>query len=314
MTGGTTVATYKVNALGQRVEKVASGVTTRYVYDEQGHLLGEYDGSGSLIQETVWLEDLPVATLRPTGSPGTPTPIYTYYVLPDHLGSPRAVVRPSDNAFLWRWDNTDPFGNNAANQNPAGQGTFIYALRLPGQYYDAETGTNFNYYRDYDPITGRYDQSDPIGLIGGTNTYGYVSANPAMWADEFGLAKYSPPIVMPLPPGFPPIAWYPPFSGKPSNPGIPDLPIWAQPPTGGSLGDGSGWPFDYPKPQAPSQTECRIEVPPPVTPPPRQPDCQSAYDLCMNVCRAASPGTIGGIKCWAICSIAYYACKKGGKQ
>ena len=75
------MATYKVNALGQRLEKVASGVTTRYVYDERGHLLGEYDSAGKLIQETVWLEDLPVATLRPTGAIGAPTPIYTYYVL-----------------------------------------------------------------------------------------------------------------------------------------------------------------------------------------------------------------------------------------
>jgi hypothetical protein len=35
------------------------------VYDEGGHLLGEYDGSGALIQETIWLGDTPVATLRP---------------------------------------------------------------------------------------------------------------------------------------------------------------------------------------------------------------------------------------------------------
>jgi RHS repeat-associated protein len=37
---------------------------------------------------------------------------------------------------------------------------------LPGQYYDAETGTRYNYYRDYDPAVGRYEQSDPIGLSG----------------------------------------------------------------------------------------------------------------------------------------------------
>ena len=164
MNGATTLATYKVNALGQRVEKVAGGVTTRYVYDEQGHLLGEYDSAGKLIQETVWLEDIPVATLRPTGATGSPTPINTYYVLADHLGSPRAVVRPSDSAIMWRWDNTDPFGNNAANENPSGQGTFKYALRFPGQYYDAETSTHYNYFRDYDPSVGRYEQSDPIGL------------------------------------------------------------------------------------------------------------------------------------------------------
>jgi len=187
MNGAMTLATYKVNALGQRVEKVAGGVTTRYVYDEHGHLLGEYDGAGKLIQETVWLEDMPVATLRPTGAAGTPAPIAVYYVLADHLGSPRAVVRPSDSAIMWRWDNTDPFGNNAANENPSGQGAFRYALRFPGQYFDAETSTHYNYFRDYDPKIGRYIESDPIGMIGGTNTFAYTLNAPTSWKDRKGL-------------------------------------------------------------------------------------------------------------------------------
>ena len=187
MNGATTLAAYKVNALGQRVEKVAGGVITRYVYDENGRLLGEYDGAGKLIQETVWLEDMPVATLRPTGATGAPPPINTYYVLADHLGSPRAVVRPSDNAIMWRWDNTDPFGNNPANENPSGWGTFKYAVRFPGQYFDAETSTHYNYFRDYDPRVGRYEQSDPIGLKGGLNTFDYAHQASTRYTDELGL-------------------------------------------------------------------------------------------------------------------------------
>ena len=50
-------ASYAINGLGQRVAKTVDGVTTRYVYDEQGRLIGEYDQAGNLIQETVWLDD-----------------------------------------------------------------------------------------------------------------------------------------------------------------------------------------------------------------------------------------------------------------
>ena len=191
--GSTFVATYQVNALGQSVSKTGTNGTTLFVYDEQGHLLGEYNKPSvrgrtlPLIQETVWLEDLPVATLRPTGGKGIVLPISTYYVHADHLGSPRAVTRPSDNVMVWQWDNVDPFGNNAANENPAGQGTFKYATRFPGQYYDSETGTHYNYFRDYDPGIGRYEQSDPIGLKGGINTYAYARSNPARFRDPLGL-------------------------------------------------------------------------------------------------------------------------------
>lgn len=60
-------------------------------------------------------------------------------------------------------------------------------LRFPGQHYDAETGLHYNYYRYYDPETGRYITSDPIGLLGGLNTYAYSYSNPIMYFDMLGL-------------------------------------------------------------------------------------------------------------------------------
>ncbi len=160
------------------MSKNVGGAITYFFYDERGHILGEYDGTGRLIEETIWLDDLPVATLRPTGAGGMPTPISIYYVHADHLGSVRAVTRPSDNKLMWQWDNLDPFGANPANENPAGLGVFKYNLRFPGQYYDAEVGTHYNYFRDYDPMIGRYTESDPIGLDGGINTFAYVLNSP----------------------------------------------------------------------------------------------------------------------------------------
>ena len=172
---------YLYNALGQMIEKSGTLGTTLFMQDEAGHLIGEYDGSGNLIQETIWLGDIPVATLQPNGSGG----VNLFYVHTDHLNTPRKVSRPSDNQLEWRWD-SDPFGTTATNQNPAGLGNFTYDLRFPGQSYQAETALSQNYFRDYDPLVGRYIESDPIGLQGGVNTYSYVAASPIMRTDPRG--------------------------------------------------------------------------------------------------------------------------------
>jgi RHS repeat-associated protein len=172
-----------LNVLGQRVKKSGTSITL-FVYDESGHLLGEYDGSGNLIEETVWMGDVPVATLRPNG-----TGISVYYIHTDHLNTPRRISRPTDNVIVWRWD-SEPFGTAAANQDPDGDGTqFVYNPRFPGQYFDAETGLNYNYFRDYDPAIGRYAESDPIGLHGGVNTYAYGKGSAVSNIDPYGLVS-----------------------------------------------------------------------------------------------------------------------------
>jgi RHS repeat-associated protein len=185
-TGGTTT-NYTYNALGQRIKK--SGTTRLFYYDEAGHLIGEYDASGALVQETIWLGDTPIATVRPNGSG-----VDVYYIHTDHLNTPRRISRPSDNAVVWRWD-SDPFGTASANEDPDGDSSaFSYNLRFPGQYYDAESGLNYNYFRDYDSATGRYVESDPIGLAGGINTYAYAKGNSLRWIDLDGL-MWIPPSV-----------------------------------------------------------------------------------------------------------------------
>jgi len=90
---------------------------------------------------------------------------------------------------VWRWEQQEPFGVNVADENPSGLGVYEMPLRFPGQYFDKETNLHYNYYRDYDPAIGRFPQSDPIGLLGGLNTYLYVSADPLRWVDPKGLAQ-----------------------------------------------------------------------------------------------------------------------------
>ncbi|HEY8098387.1 MAG TPA: RHS repeat-associated core domain-containing protein, partial [Methylobacter sp.] len=178
---------YGYDPLGQRISKTNAGNTSQYFYDEQGHLTGEYDATGQLIQEIIWLGDLPVAVLKPTTTPANPTATADiYYIHADHLSTPRKITLPIDNRVVWSWE-SEAFGNSLPEQTPSGLGDFVFNLRFPGQYYDQETGLFYNYFRDYDPAKGRYIESDPIGLAAGINTYTYVSGNPVNYTDPLGL-------------------------------------------------------------------------------------------------------------------------------
>ena len=110
-----------------------------------------------------------------------------YFIHSDHLGTPRAIT-DQWNTLVWRW-RSKPFGDSPPEQDPDGDGQSIaFNLRFPGQYFDEETGFYYNYFRYYDPSTGRYITSDPIGLEGGLNTYGYAFDNPVSFFDSTGEA------------------------------------------------------------------------------------------------------------------------------
>jgi RHS repeat-associated protein len=182
--GGSTVATYVINAAGQRVQKVANGITTRFDYDESGHLLGESDGS--LIKDYIWFGAVPVAIVDQTIVRGRTTTSSISFVHADGLGTPRAVTT-AVGGLKWQW----PYGGNPfGEKTPQSTGGYVLNLRLPGQYFDAESGLSYNVNRDYEPATGRYIQSDPLGLGAGPLTYAYVGSNPLRYLDPFGL-KYA---------------------------------------------------------------------------------------------------------------------------
>ncbi|MFC5491429.1 RHS repeat-associated core domain-containing protein, partial [Dokdonella soli] len=132
--------------------------TVAYNYNESGQLLSEVPGnySTSVAGETIYLDTTPIALVRN----GT-----LYAIETDQLGTPRLVF-DATNATVWRWDPlASTFGTNAPT------GSLTLNLRFPGQYFDSETGLVHNGVRDYEPGTGRYGESDPIGLGGGINTY-----------------------------------------------------------------------------------------------------------------------------------------------
>ncbi len=113
-----------------------------------------------------------------------------YYVHNDPLGTPQALTDESG-ATVWT-ASYDPFGKAMVNEDTDGDGNSItFNARMPGQYEDLETGLHYNYQRYYDPNTGRYLTSDPLGLQAGTNTYLYGEGNPIMNIDPLGLITCS---------------------------------------------------------------------------------------------------------------------------
>jgi RHS repeat-associated protein len=147
---------------------------------------------GSYVLSAVATDDLGAATTSAT-VPVTVGPhvAQMYFIHPDHLNTPRAVSDTSG-TVVWKWDQTEPFGDSVPNGDPNNTGNvFDFPLGLSLYYADKETGQRYAQRRDcYDPVTGRFCQSDPIGLMGGINTYLYVDGNPLSGTDLLGLMGF----------------------------------------------------------------------------------------------------------------------------
>jgi RHS repeat-associated protein len=202
---------YDYNGRGERVWKrinsgSASGTVEEYayVYDQSGQRLGAYQFTGAnswaVVDEVIWLESTPVAVAHFNGGQ-----LSVQAIMSDHLNSPRALTtlyggNQTLGTTVWKWSLTaqtasgnNAFGNELANPDPDANGTAInFDLRFPGQQFDAETGLHYNYFRDYEPGTGRYVESDPIGLVGGISTFSYVQSNPLSRTDSRGLCCDEP--------------------------------------------------------------------------------------------------------------------------
>ncbi len=175
---------YGYNGRGEQVRKHLGASNTYALYDESGQWLGEYGNTGAPNQQIIWLDSLPVGVIA-NGQ--------LSYIEADHLGTPRAVIEPQRDVAVWTWDiASEAFGNSPPSQDPDGDNAaFALDMRFPGQRYDSSSGLNYNYFREYDVASGRYVQSDPLGLLAGVSTFGYVGGSPMLWADLYGLLQWS---------------------------------------------------------------------------------------------------------------------------
>ena len=190
--GSLLTTSFTHNGLEQRVAILNTGGSMQSTfpsralfYDEAGHVLAERRANG-WAYEYIYLDNQPVAFVYYSNTTGGGTPT-VYYFETDHLGMPRYATDSVGNG-VWYTYMTEPFRNNWDIFSAYG---IAPGLRFPGQYYLPEIGMYYNYFRDYDPTTGRYLQSDPIGLQGGINPYAYVENNPVGFVDPSGLYTVS---------------------------------------------------------------------------------------------------------------------------
>ncbi len=208
--GGNLIARYGYDPVGRRIWKeqyrdqhgnaLVQAKRTYYLYADEG-LIAEAtqditlnsDGSATAVGS------LQIATQygpKPNNPPntgmlfvktrnGNGQDIFAYYQY-DHLYTPIQAMDKQGNLV---WSATyEPFGKALVTTPAAtaGNPTINSNLRLPGQYFDDETGLHYNYRRYYDTETGRYVTRDPIGLKDGVNPYTYAGENPLFYFDPTG--------------------------------------------------------------------------------------------------------------------------------
>jgi len=175
---------YAHNGRGERAMKLNNGIVTYFMRDLTGRLIGEYKEVSS--DEFVYASWGRLATIH-TEYVEVPVSSFeeVYWHHNDHLGTPKLLSNASG-VTIWSMTQT-PFGIATVNSDVDEDGVSVSNnFRFTGQYFDVETGLNYNYFRTYDPKLGRYTQADPIGLAGGMNRFGYVGANPVSFVDPTG--------------------------------------------------------------------------------------------------------------------------------
>ena len=190
-------ADYRYDPFGRRISKtITQGANTRttwFIYSKQG-LMAEANEQGELTkaygfnpiagQQGLWSTD-PLWQANVVNNQLSNDATAYHYLHTDHLYTPM-LATDKEGSISWK-SVQESSGAVGVQQH---QSRISMNLRFPGQYYDWEAGTHYNYQRDYKPNQGRYIQSDPIGLAGGNNFYAYAQLEPINRKDPTGLVTW----------------------------------------------------------------------------------------------------------------------------
>ena len=175
--------TASYDGLNRRVQKTWRGETTTYYWDDW-RLAAEVRHNGS-VRLYIYADHkalAPFLFIEYENLDAAPESGKRYYVFTNQVAAP---IRVDDDAGRTVWSaQLGPYG--AAQVDPAS--TIDMPLRFPGHYFDPETGLHYNRNRYYSPELGRYLQTDPAGLAGGINSYGYRTS-PLTTVDIDGLGQ-----------------------------------------------------------------------------------------------------------------------------
>ncbi|MDO5666811.1 MAG: DUF2235 domain-containing protein [Alcaligenaceae bacterium] len=190
---GQTVANYAYDGLKHRTGKNTSEGETQYYYLNQQLVAEAFIPASSsdkkfsntwnerphITRRYIYDDVLPVAMIDYS----TDMQGQLYYIHSDSVGQPFLVTDETQQA-VWL-SNNDTFGQS----HPVIE-DIEFNLRLPGQYYDKESGLHQNIYRYYDPEAGHYLEPDPLGPVGDNEVFGYAHQNPRQFVDPLGLLMF----------------------------------------------------------------------------------------------------------------------------
>ena len=180
----TALGQYSYDFQGLRRSATRNGITTLFIYDNNGNVLAEVDEDGNILREYAYLDGQRLALFELDAVDGNAASSLEeeriFYYINDHLGTAQLLL-DEQAVVVWQ-GNYQPFGEVDVVVNDLEQ-----HFRFPGQIFDTESGLHYNWNRYYNPETGRYISPDPIGLDGGLNLYAYVGNDPVNWMDLEGL-------------------------------------------------------------------------------------------------------------------------------